>query len=136
MAKAVFFDEKGRYKSYNGGVHSVDYFGRNDVALNPPGLKDLIDRNIPKKYWKKVIVALEYINGNPVMNDVEEIIQAEKDIVDAEIADKEAAEEEVKRNPDNLEKLIKCCFLAILQKMNYPIAGFKEDVENIYKSLE
>jgi len=133
MAKAIFFDEKGRYKGEKDGVHSPDYLDREDVALNPPSLEKL--KNVPKRYWKKVVKPFAIIKGNPVLNDIAEMSDNEKAEVDAEIAEKQALEEAKQMNPDSLEKLVKCCFLAILKRMNYPISDFKTDVKNIWKVI-
>lgn len=118
MAKCIFFDKNGRYKNHKDGVNSPDYFGRDDVTLNPEGLKDLVNRGVPRKHWKIVIKALEYVNGNPTMNNIVEMSQAEKNIVDAEIVEKE---QEAKANLIDLDK--RDIDLLVLAKMTWDEAN-------------
>lgn len=117
MAVLVFFDDEGRVKKVDKGS-SPDYYNKN-VAINPPTLKSLKEQEIPKKHWKKVEVERGYDErGNPTMNDVAEMSQAEKDIVDQEIADEQTVVEEARKNIDKLPKSEKVSNILMFKEIN------------------
>ena len=143
MAKIVFFDDKGRVEKVGSG-NTPDYFEEN-VAINPPSISTLIATGLPRKYWKKVIAAQhKNAQNNWTMNDVAEMSQTEKDVVDAKIQAAIDAAEEAQKDIDKLPKGLKVLARLTFKEINrlrtnaglfeYTWAQFKQAFKNEWEA--
>ena len=101
MAHIAIYDKvTKRVLEYLRSVHTPDYQDRDNVLINPglPGCE--------MKYWKVEKGAIE------------EMSQAEKDKVDAEIQAAIDAIEEARKDIDNLEKAVRVLAILVFKQIN------------------
>jgi len=107
--------------------------GEPDVLVNPSGMKAI--RHIPIKYWKVSVI----------LNKVIEMLQTEKDAVDAAI---EAAKQIIKnsrKDIDNIEKTTRILAILTFKEINklrakaelkeYTWAQFKQAFKNEWEGI-
>lgn len=124
MARIVIYDDKNRVVNFLPSEHTPLWEGKSNVLVNPEGLDELVKKKVPIKYWK--------VEKGRLL----EMTDTEKAQVDYEEQQKLLAEEEVKKDVTKMtDKLVKAAFLAILEKMGYPLSDFKTRVKEIYDSL-
>ena len=128
MAHIAIYDKvTKRVLEYLRSVHTPDYQDRDNVLINPglPGCE--------MKYWKVEKGAIE------------EMSQAEKDKVDAEIQAAIDAIEEARKDIDNLEKAVRVLAILVFKQINklrvkdgdpeYTWAQFKQAFKNEWEEI-